>query len=747
MRRVSTSRRGSAPPKVRRGSEQPLSKRGAEQASSATEAALLLTRKDTAAEASPPALPFMTRRGSAARAAPLLTMDRSARCLFNLTARTTGLTARAATLEDEGEEGERGEREEGESDEGSLSPPQSREGSLSPPRDRGLSCVDETRPRGVSLEPSPLSQPYVIARHNEIIKLQRKLGVTREEGGEEDGEVRLHHHTLHTLLPLHRPYISQEGSEEEEEEEEEEAEEEEGETGSAVADALLGYHRPSQVISKKSMHSPEYRRLLSSSPTLVNSLSTTKLSLDLVLGDSMRGFWKLDSPYDTQPLRSSLPPPWSIVGKINRWRRSASVRLRLRIEGEWGIDPALVAADVIKSEPISPISPGDIESERSDRSEELSCEQSRVARVSPLKLVTLPRDDTYISANRKAAALFKPHTRARTAHAAYPTRAIVPDAQVAWSVKWHRYAPPSVTVYSVLEADRSLVQGGWADPVSATDLSAKEWEERPSFEGPLDFDGAHRPRNPKGRTGLANRGAFGRWGPNYWAVPIVTRWHPEERTRLQMVAVRGAPDEGVDVWALPGGFVTSAGETVPAVLRRELSAATARIDSPEVRRGFESEVASLFHRGERVYQGYLDEERNTDHAWFEASAFHFACEAEVRPTSLAHSTHTTPDLSSRCRGTCPSSVARWPSGCSTWGATTPTTGALPCAGSTSTRRTIRTCTRRTARGCSRWLTRLSRPERSMQRRQTAAARRTSRRRLAGWRSRRGWKNRRRKRSS
>ena len=361
--------------------------------------------------------------------------------------------------------------------------------------------------------------------------------------------------------------------------------------------------------------------------------------------------------------------PWSIVGKINRWRRSASVRLRLRIEGEWSINPALVAAAKIQSE--------------------LSCEQNHVARVTPPKLVPL----------------LKPHTQARTAHTAYPTRATVPDAQVAWSVKWHRYAPPSVTVYSVLEADRSIVQGGWADPVSATDLSDKEWEERPSFEGPLDFDGAHRPRNPKGRTGLANRGAFGRWGPNYWAVPIVTRWHPEERTRLQMVAVRGAPDEGVDVWALPGGFVTSAGETVPAVLRRELSAATARIDSPEVRRGFESEVASLFHRGDRVYQGYLDEARNTDHAWFEASAFHFACEAEVRPTSSPHSTHTTPGHSSCCREACLSSVARWPSSCSTRGATTQTTGALPCAGSTSTRRTIRTCTRRTARGCSRWRTR------------------------------------------
>ena len=112
--------------------------------------------------------------------------------MFNLTVQTTEATEARAATEEGGEEGRRGEREEADSNEGSLSPPQSREGSVSPPRDRGLSCVDETRPRGISLEPLPLSQPYVMARHKEVNKLQRKLGVTTEEGGEDGDEVRLY---------------------------------------------------------------------------------------------------------------------------------------------------------------------------------------------------------------------------------------------------------------------------------------------------------------------------------------------------------------------------------------------------------------------------------------------------------------------------------------------------------------------------------------------------------------------------
>ena len=35
------------------------------------------------------------------------------------------------------------------------------------------------------------------------------------------------------------------------------------------------------------------------------------------------------------------------------------------------------------------------------------------------------------------------------------------------------------------------------------------------------------PRNPRERTGIRGRGVLGKWGPNYAADPIVTRYDPE----------------------------------------------------------------------------------------------------------------------------------------------------------------------------------------------------------------------------
>ena len=55
----------------------------------------------------------------------------------------------------------------------------------------------------------------------------------------------------------------------------------------------------------------------------------------------------------------------------------------------------------------------------------------------------------------------------------------------------------------------------------------------------LTFDEvSHAPRNPHGRTGMSGRGLLGLWGPNHAADPIVTRWDPSDRNRLQMVAIQ-----------------------------------------------------------------------------------------------------------------------------------------------------------------------------------------------------------------
>ena len=107
------------------------------------------------------------------------------------------------------------------------------------------------------------------------------------------------------------------------------------------------------------------------------------------------------------------------------------------------------------------------------------------------------------------------HQNARSAHPAYPERMKVPDEHVMWDVPWSSYSPPAFTHTAVVDNDCSVKKGGWADPMSVSALTKEEWSQRVSHEGPVMFDAQGRPVNPRGRTGLADRGLLGKWGPNH----------------------------------------------------------------------------------------------------------------------------------------------------------------------------------------------------------------------------------------
>ena len=83
----------------------------------------------------------------------------------------------------------------------------------------------------------------------------------------------------------------------------------------------------------------------------------------------------------------------------------------------------------------------------------------------------------------------------------------------------------------------------------------------------LSFDpDTKAPLNPRGRTGIVGRGLLGKWGPNFAADPIVTRFNPHgTEHKLQFVAIKRR-DTGD--WAIPGGMV-DAGEVVSVTLKRE----------------------------------------------------------------------------------------------------------------------------------------------------------------------------------
>ncbi len=193
------------------------------------------------------------------------------------------------------------------------------------------------------------------------------------------------------------------------------------------------------------------------------------------------------------------------------------------------------------------------------------------------------------------------HTKARLEKPPeYPERFPVPDALVPWTAHYPDYAPPYYVSPVVIAHDATLKPGGWADP---EDISRLRDIPAESFSGRLLHDEAGRPLNPAGRTGLAGRGLLGKWGPNYAADPIITRINRAANS-IELLAIR-RKDNGQ--WAIPGGMVDK-GEEVTRTLARELAEET----------GVELDMA----RGRLTYRGYVDDPRNTDHAWMETTAKH-----------------------------------------------------------------------------------------------------------------------------
>eukprot|EP00164_Ancoracysta_twista_P000088 GFYU01000126.1.p1 GENE.GFYU01000126.1~~GFYU01000126.1.p1 ORF type:complete len:405 (+),score=121.07 GFYU01000126.1:129-1343(+) len=219
----------------------------------------------------------------------------------------------------------------------------------------------------------------------------------------------------------------------------------------------------------------------------------------------------------------------------------------------------------------------------------------------------------------------KPHVKARTDHPDYLKakikRAEVPDDKVSWSVSWPEYNPPDYVADVVKKFNVKVMKNGWADPEDPKETIDMPIGQRFSYEQkPLTLDKNSRPINPRGRTGLCNRGLLGRWGPNHAADPIVTRYHPETGV-VQFVGIR-RKDNGQ--WALPGGMVDP-GEAVSVTLRREFEEEAGNVPESE-REAFKEQLDELFKgSGRNVYQGYVDDPRNTDNAWMETNAVHFHC--------------------------------------------------------------------------------------------------------------------------
>lgn len=170
----------------------------------------------------------------------------------------------------------------------------------------------------------------------------------------------------------------------------------------------------------------------------------------------------------------------------------------------------------------------------------------------------------------------------------------VPASLRPWSVPWPSYSPVDVTPPELRRAGLpASVAEGWAEPY-LTPEDVPDWRARQSAAlVPFALDGWRWPLNPTGRTGRTGRN-LGKWGENAAADPIVVAGNSLNRAVL--LIRRG----DIGAWAIPGGMVEH-GETAPAAMVRELREETG-VDLSDL-------TPTVIHRG------YVDDWRNTDHAW------------------------------------------------------------------------------------------------------------------------------------
>merc|ERR1712127_987471 len=167
----------------------------------------------------------------------------------------------------------------------------------------------------------------------------------------------------------------------------------------------------------------------------------------------------------------------------------------------------------------------------------------------------------------------------------------------------------------------------WADPSNFELVNNFNETRRKSYEGKYYVSRYNLPYNPRGRTGLLGRGNLGKWGPNHAADPIVTRWHNSDKNtrKVDFVLIK-RKDTGE--WAFPGGMVEY-GDSVSLTLKKEFLEETQNIllaDSATAAK-IEASIKQLFENPTGViYEGYVDDPRNTDNAWMETSCtlFHDA---------------------------------------------------------------------------------------------------------------------------
>ena len=133
-------------------------------------------------------------------------------------------------------------------------------------------------------------------------------------------------------------------------------------------------------------------------------------------------------------------------------------------------------------------------------------------------------------------------------------------------------------------------------------------------EAGIKFNKNNKPMNPVGWTGLAGRGLLGKWGPNHAADPIVA--YLDENESLWAIVIR-RKDTGE--WAIPGGMVDSGDNVSQTLINEIFQEAIENDENDENDENVRDGIIDLFHNAIVLYEGYVNDPRNTDNSWMETT--------------------------------------------------------------------------------------------------------------------------------
>lgn len=166
-----------------------------------------------------------------------------------------------------------------------------------------------------------------------------------------------------------------------------------------------------------------------------------------------------------------------------------------------------------------------------------------------------------------------------------------------WDVEDSTYAPPSYVTPKIAKR----INAGGSKNVDPNWHG--KWETEVQWaDGKTPRMRDSLPLNPAGRTGLTGLGGCKQLGENKAADPIITRVGPNGKLQVLL-----GYKEVEDQWAIPGGSVDEGEDPATACSRELLEEVGLEVD---------------MSKGPIVYQGFVDDHRNTDNAWFSTQARH-----------------------------------------------------------------------------------------------------------------------------